>query len=82
MLQTIGYREIAQYLSGEANASRQPIDAAKRESRRLAKRQMTWFRREPGLIWLDPDDGIEEALRLFQEFFRGRRQQPRLPRDH
>jgi tRNA dimethylallyltransferase len=68
--QTIGYREIAQYLNGALDLPA-AIDAAKRESRRLAKRQMTWFRREPHVVWLDPDDGIEQALRLFQEFFRG-----------
>jgi tRNA dimethylallyltransferase len=67
--QTIGYREIAQYIAGALDLP-EVIDAAKRESRRLAKRQMTWFRREPGVVWLDPDDGIEQALRLFQEFFR------------
>jgi tRNA dimethylallyltransferase len=69
MMQTIGYREIAQYLSGKLTLAA-AVEAAKRESRRLAKRQMTWFRREPGMIWLDPDDGIAEALRLFQDFFR------------
>jgi tRNA dimethylallyltransferase len=68
-LQTIGYREIARYLSGKLTLAA-AIEAAKRESRRLAKRQMTWFRREPGLVWLDPDEGIEAALRRFQEFFR------------
>jgi tRNA dimethylallyltransferase len=69
MLQTIGYREIAQYLSGKLTLAA-AVDAAKRESRRLAKRQMTWFRREPGVVWLDPDDGIAAALRLLQDFLR------------
>ena len=68
-MQTIGYREIAQYLSGKLTLVA-ALDAAKRESRRLAKRQMTWFRREPGMIWLEPDDGVAEAVRLFEEFFR------------
>ena len=67
--QTIGYREIARYLAGESELAA-AIDAAKRESRRLAKRQMTWFRRERDLVWLDPDRGPEEALRLCAEFFR------------
>ena len=66
--QTIGYREIARYLTGEIDLAT-AIDAAKRESRRLAKRQMTWFRRERDLVWLDPDHGPEKALRLFAEFF-------------
>jgi tRNA dimethylallyltransferase len=67
-MQTIGYREMAQYLDGTMTLAA-AIDAAKRESRRLAKRQMTWFRRERDLVWLDPDRGIEEAVRLFREFF-------------
>ena len=66
-LQTIGYREIARYLSGTLSLAA-AIEAAKRESRRLAKRQMTWFRRERDLVWLDPDRGIEEALRWFGDF--------------
>ena len=68
-LQAIGYREIANYLSGKLTLA-MAIEAAKRESRRLAKRQMTWFRREPGLVWLDPDEGSAEAVRLLQKFFR------------
>ncbi len=67
-MQTIGYREIAQYLSGKLTLAA-AVEAAKRESRRLAKRQMTWFRREPGMIWLDSDDASAEGFRLFQEFF-------------
>jgi tRNA dimethylallyltransferase len=67
--QTIGYREIAGYLAGRLDLPA-AIATAKRESRRLAKRQLTWFRREPDLVWLDPDHGIEEALRRFREFFR------------
>jgi tRNA dimethylallyltransferase len=66
--QTIGYREIAQYLAGTIDLPT-AIALAKRESRRLAKRQMTWFRREPGLVWLDPDRGLKEALPRFREFF-------------
>ncbi len=66
--QTIGYREIARYLAGEIDLPA-AVALAKRESRRLAKRQMTWFRRERDLVWLDPERGIEEALGRFREFF-------------
>jgi tRNA dimethylallyltransferase len=65
--QTIGYREIAQHLAGQFDLAT-AVALAKRETRRLAKRQMTWFRREPGLVWLDPHDGLEEAYRSFSEF--------------
>jgi tRNA dimethylallyltransferase len=67
--QTIGYREIARYLAGATDLPT-AIALAKRETRRLAKRQMTWFRREPDLVWLDPERGSEEALQRFNEFFR------------
>lgn len=66
---TIGYREIAAYLDGKLDLA-SAIERAKRESRRLAKRQMTWFRAEPGIIWLDARDALGRALRLFADFFR------------
>lgn len=65
-LKAIGYREAGQLLDGH-------IDEAKaREStwiatRRYAKRQLTWFRSEPGVRWLDasrPREVLAEALRL------------------
>lgn len=68
LTQTIGYRELVRYLCGQCGLD-EAIATAKRESRRLAKRQMTWFRREPELIWLDPEDGLAEACRLLEEFF-------------
>ena len=45
-LSTIGYKQIAAYLRGEMTQA-DAIALAKQESRRLAKRQLTWFRREP-----------------------------------
>ena len=65
---TIGYREIGSYLCGEIELD-QAIEGAKRESRRLAKRQLTWFRAEPDVIWIDPRDGVSEAVRLLGDFF-------------
>ena len=43
---------------------------AKQESRHLAKRQLTWFRREQEIVWLDPERGANDALALFEKFFR------------
>jgi tRNA dimethylallyltransferase len=65
---TIGYREIAAYLRG-ATSLAEAVERAKRESRRLAKRQLTWFRSEPGIEWLDPSAGVEQAIKLFGDFF-------------
>ena len=71
-LSTIGYRQIAAHLSGEMTLA-DAISLAKRDSRRLAKRQVTWFRREPDIVWLDPERGAQDALALFEKFF-GRRE--------
>ncbi len=68
ILQTIGYREIGDYLAGKCDLPA-AIAIAKRESRRLAKRQLTWFRRETGVVWLDPASGGAEALARLREFF-------------
>jgi tRNA dimethylallyltransferase len=65
---TIGYREIALYLDGKLDLA-SAIDRAKRESRRFAKRQLTWFRAEPGVVWLDGRDALASALEIFSGFF-------------
>jgi tRNA dimethylallyltransferase len=68
-LSTIGYKQIAAYLRGEMTLA-DATALAKQESRRLAKRQLTWFRREPEIVWLDPERGANDALALFDKFFR------------
>ncbi|MGO9451826.1 MAG: tRNA (adenosine(37)-N6)-dimethylallyltransferase MiaA [Candidatus Binataceae bacterium] len=67
-LSTIGYKQIAAHLRGELPLD-DAIELAKRESRRLAKRQMTWFRADPAIVWLDPPASAEQAERLLAEFF-------------
>ncbi len=49
-LQTVGYRELFDYFSGECDKT-QAIELIKRNSRRYAKRQMTWFRRDMSIQW-------------------------------
>jgi tRNA dimethylallyltransferase len=67
-LSTIGYKQIAAYLRGET-ALAGAVASAKQESRRLAKRQLTWFRREREMVWLDSERGADDALALFGKFF-------------
>ncbi len=69
-LSTIGYREIAGFLRGEVRLA-EAIARAKRASRQLAKRQLTWFRADPEIVWLDADRDAGDALKLFQDFFSG-----------
>lgn len=51
----IGYKEIIDYLNGGCSLQ-EAIDAIKQGSRRYAKRQLTWFRREKDCIWLDRNE--------------------------
>jgi tRNA dimethylallyltransferase len=51
-LDSLGYRQAAQYLDG-ALTLEQAIAAASQGHRNYAKRQLTWFRREPEVAWLD-----------------------------
>lgn len=51
-LQTIGYRETVQYLRGEIERA-EMVDLVKRNTRRYAKRQLTWFRRYPDLVQIE-----------------------------
>ncbi len=64
-LQAIGYRELAAYLRGETNLAK-ALARIKHNTRRYAKRQITWWKREEGLRWLGwetPQDfSIVEAL--------------------
>jgi len=51
-LQAIGYKELFAYFRGEYTLS-EAVEIIKRESRRYAKRQLTWFRRDKRINWLD-----------------------------
>lgn len=52
-LQTVGYRELFEYFDGDITKG-EAVELIKRNSRRYAKRQMTWFGRDEAMIWLDP----------------------------
>lgn len=54
-LQTVGYSEIFGYLEGNYEKE-EAIRLLKRNSRRYAKRQLTWFKRIPDMVWFHPDD--------------------------
>ena len=59
-LRTVGYQEVFPYLEGRQTL-RATIEAIKRNTKRYAKRQMTWFRRDGRIRWLD---GSEDRKRL------------------
>jgi len=51
----LGYKQMAGYLAGGYDYD-EAVRRLKRDTRRFAKRQMTWFRKEPGLQWLSIED--------------------------
>ena len=51
-LQTLGYREVLGYLSGEYNVE-DMCSRIQMKTRQYAKKQLTWFRKEPDMIWVD-----------------------------
>jgi tRNA dimethylallyltransferase len=67
-LSTVGYREIAAFVRGQISLT-EAVERAKRASRRLAKRQLTWFRADDEIVWLDAAHGAGQASKLFRAFF-------------
>ena len=72
-MQGLGYKEILAYLEGEITLE-EAVYILKRDTRHFAKRQITWFKREKDVKWLDKsvfahdDDAVfEEMLRFLRE---------------
>lgn len=51
-MKSLGYRQMAEYLEGECSFD-EAVRRLKRDTRRFAKRQMTWFRKESGVRWVE-----------------------------
>lgn len=65
-MQALGYKEVKEYFDGILNKE-EMIDKIKQESRRYAKRQLTWFRKNKQTIWLDALEGIEKNINIILE---------------
>ena len=68
-LNSVGYREMLPYLAGEVPLE-ETLDLIKRNTRRFAKRQLTWFRRWPEARWVDREQAEKlsgEVARWFRE---------------
>jgi len=68
-MNAIGYRHMVRHLRGECSFE-EAIVALKRDTRRYAKRQLTWFRAESDAIWIDPD-AIDVVLGMIGVFLSG-----------
>ena len=63
-MKSLGYRQMAGYLEGEYSFD-EAVRRLQRDTRHFAKRQMTWFRKEPGLRWVavQPEESSQSVAR-------------------
>lgn len=65
-LQTVGYRELFEYF--ESNFTKEfAISEIKKNTRRFAKRQLTWFRKCPSTVWVDYQDELSKIILKISE---------------
>ena len=68
-LKALGYRHLVAFLEGRTTLE-EAVALIKRDTRRYAKRQLTWFQADPEIRWFSPTR-IEEMRTLLQAFFSG-----------
>mgnify|MGYP001625562352 CR=1 FL=1 len=61
-----GYKEVVEYLENKLTKE-EMIEKIKQETRRYAKRQLTWFRKNKQTIWLDGEEQIQNNIRIILE---------------
>jgi tRNA dimethylallyltransferase len=61
-LQTVGYKELFQHLDGKINLD-EAIALIQQNTRRYAKRQVTWLKNQAPAIWINPANGLDEILK-------------------
>jgi tRNA dimethylallyltransferase len=65
-MQSIGYRHLVDFIKGRCSWD-ETMRTLKRDTRRYAKRQLTWFKADPEIIWKEPGQ-IKEIQRLIKKF--------------
>ena len=70
-MQGLGYKEVVEYLKG-ITTKEEMIEKIKMETRRYAKRQLTWFRKYRNLIWIDGLNNLQNNIDIILEEYSGR----------
>ena len=65
-MQGLGYKEVVEYLDNKLTKE-EMIEKIKQETRRYAKRQMTWFRKNKQTIWLNGENNIQNNIKIILE---------------
>jgi tRNA dimethylallyltransferase len=61
-LQTVGYKELFAHFEGKATLT-EAISEIKKNTRRFAKRQLTWFKKDPQIKWFHYETPREDIIR-------------------
>lgn len=67
-MRSIGYKEAAAYMAGEISLE-EATTLIKRDTRRYAKRQLTWFKAEPDILWFEYPEKFATILQYVIQFF-------------
>ncbi|WP_240941706.1 tRNA (adenosine(37)-N6)-dimethylallyltransferase MiaA [Paenibacillus sp. HB172176] len=70
-MQAIGYKELVQYLHGECSFD-EAVIRLKRDTRRFAKRQLSWFRHMRGIEWVDAGENFHNNLQRIHAIIAGK----------
>ena len=65
-MQGLGYKEVVEYIEGKLTKE-EMIDKIKKETRRYAKRQLTWFRKNKNTVWIDGQNGMQNNINIILE---------------
>lgn len=65
-LQTVGYKEIFDFLEGKSSKE-EAVEEIKKNTRRFAKRQLTWYRKNPDVNWFDYKTNPDEILSFIRK---------------
>ena len=69
-IQGLGYKEVVSYLKNEISYE-EMVDKIKQETRRYAKRQLTWFRRNKEIVWINGLDDMQNNLDIILKGVKG-----------
>ncbi|HEX7585308.1 MAG TPA: tRNA (adenosine(37)-N6)-dimethylallyltransferase MiaA [Prolixibacteraceae bacterium] len=64
-LNTVGYKELFSYLDGNCSLE-EAVDLIQRNTRKYARKQLTWFRRDPEIKWFEPEQ-IQEIIKYTEQ---------------
>ena len=72
-MQGLGYKEVVSYLKKEITKE-EMIEKLKMETRRYAKRQLTWFRKDENIKWIDGLAPLEQNIQCILEEYSGEKE--------